>query len=90
MRSALEFETTAQPASAKAGSISAAMESSAAKIILGVPLVGEAEFTVVQQPAPAAALPNARSWRPRISFPQNGLKLKANPLQTTDGFPVSV
>ncbi len=38
MRSALEFETTAQPASAKRGSISAAMEaSSAAKIILGAP-----------------------------------------------------
>src|SRR5438270_5579856 len=38
MRSALEFETTAQPASAKRGSISAAIEASrAAKIILGAP-----------------------------------------------------
>src|SRR5580700_602522 len=38
MRSALEFVITAQPASAKRGSISAAIEaSSAAKIILGAP-----------------------------------------------------
>src|ERR1700676_1446726 len=38
MRNALEFETTAQPASAKRGSISAAIEvSSAAKIIFGAP-----------------------------------------------------
>src|ERR1700761_8631705 len=47
MRKALELETTAQPASAKAGSISfAAVESNAAKISLGVSLVGDAEFTV--------------------------------------------
>ncbi len=38
MRKALEFETTAQPASAKRGSISAAMAASrAAKITLGAP-----------------------------------------------------
>src|ERR1017187_9163655 len=38
MRSALELETTAQPASAKRGSSSAAIEaSSAAKIIFGAP-----------------------------------------------------
>src|SRR6202044_2903702 len=38
IRNALEFETTAQPASAKRGSISAAIEaSSAAKIIFGAP-----------------------------------------------------
>src|SRR5450432_1346459 len=47
MRKAPEFETTAQPASANAGSISrAAVESSAAKISLGVSLAGDAEFTV--------------------------------------------
>ena len=38
MRKALELETTAQPASAKRGSISAAIDaSSAAKITLGAP-----------------------------------------------------
>src|SRR5215469_10138840 len=47
MRKALEFETTAQPASANLGSSSAAMlASSAAKMILGAPS-GEAGETVI-------------------------------------------
>src|SRR5450631_2968578 len=73
MRSALEFETTAHPASAKRGSISAAMEASrAAKIIFGAPS-GVAGETVIlataggigvlrrQRAASAYPLPSERS-----------------------------
>src|SRR6185437_14534424 len=46
IRKALELETTAQPASANAGSISfAAVASSAAKTSFGVSFAGAAEFT---------------------------------------------
>src|SRR5712691_2315069 len=73
MRSALEFETTAQPASANFGSISAAMEaSSAAKIIFGAPsgVAGETFMAAMaagigvlrrQRAASAYTLPSERS-----------------------------
>src|SRR5208282_2336248 len=58
MRSALEFETTKQPASAKRGSISAAIEaSSAAKIILGAPS-GVAGETFIAATSPGIAVFN--------------------------------
>src|SRR5947199_2389757 len=48
MRSALEFEITAQPASAKRGSSSAAMDASrAAKITLGAPLGAAADTRIL-------------------------------------------
>ena len=73
MRSALELETTAHPASAKRGSSSAAMEESrAAKMILGAPsgLAGDTRISATrwgkavfirQRAASAYDLPSERS-----------------------------